>query len=47
VILVNQLVMPAKAGIQKQPAKSLDASFRWHDRLIYQAEENLIVCWIQ
>jgi len=25
--------MPAKAGIQKQPAKSLDASFRWHDML--------------
>jgi len=24
--------MPAKAGIQKQAAKSLDASFRWHDK---------------
>ena len=40
----SNFVMPAKAGIQNEPEKSLDASFRWHDIVPQTLSNKLVRC---
>ncbi len=38
----NKLVIPAKAGIQKTIAKTMDTSFRWYDNEILETTNYVV-----